>query len=65
LAEKSFKDIAAQRYTENDAFFIRLFDDSEFGKYITDRFVESLYNKLRNDYKETPGGLGAKMAAEP
>jgi type I restriction enzyme R subunit len=64
LAKKGFKDIAAQRYVENDSFFMRIFDDPEFGEYIADRYIERLYDKLKEDYAQTPGGLGAGMAAE-
>ncbi|GHT67310.1 hypothetical protein FACS1894110_12570 [Spirochaetia bacterium] len=64
LAKKGFKDIAAQRYVENDSFFMRIFDDAEFGEYIMDRFIERLYGKLKEGYTETHGGFGAGMAAE-
>ncbi|GHU40468.1 type I restriction endonuclease subunit R [Spirochaetia bacterium] len=65
LAKKGFKDIAAQRYVENDSFFMRIFDDTEFGEYIMDRFIERLYDKLKEGYTGTPGDFGAGMAAEP
>ncbi|EHQ34733.1 type I restriction endonuclease subunit R [Methanoplanus limicola] len=45
--EKVFKDIAIQRYEQNDEFFIRMFNDSSFMQYTMDLMRSDIYRKIR------------------
>ena len=45
--EKVFKDIAIQRYEQNDEFFIRMFNDSAFMQYTMDLMRSDLYRKIK------------------
>lgn len=47
LFEKGFMEKAAQRYEQNDAFFIRMFKDADFMHYIMDVMRGGVYKKLR------------------
>ena len=45
--EKVFKDLAIQRYEQNDEFFIRMFNDSAFMQYTMDLMRSDLYRKMK------------------
>jgi len=47
LFDKGFMEKAAQRYEQNDAFFIRMFKDADFMHYIMDMMRGDVYKKLR------------------
>lgn len=45
--EKKFETVAAQRYEQNDAFFIHMFQDSDFMKSVIDMLKPIVYQKMR------------------
>lgn len=45
--EKVFKDMAIQRYEQNDEFFIRMFNDSAFMQYTMDLMRSDIYRKIK------------------
>lgn len=45
--EKVFKDLAIQRYEQNDEFFIRMFNDSAFMQYTMDLVRSDIYRKMK------------------
>lgn len=48
IYEKEFKDIAAKRYEQNDAFFERLFGDEEYMNDVMAMMLPHVYSKMRN-----------------
>lgn len=49
--EKEFETVAAQRYEQNDAFFIHMFQDSDFMKSVIDMLKPIVYQKMRKKKK--------------
>lgn len=47
IYEKAFKEKAAYRYEQNDAFFVRMFNDADFLQYMMDLMRPSIYKKLK------------------
>jgi type I restriction enzyme R subunit len=47
LYEQKFKDVAANRYEQNDSFFMSLFSDEAKMKFIMDMMAEVIFNELR------------------
>lgn len=47
LYEQKFKDVAVNRYEENDNFFMSLFGDEAKMKFIMDMMSEVIFNELR------------------
>ena len=47
LFEKDFPNMAAQRYEQNDDFFVRLFSDPELMKQVMETVGSVLYQRLR------------------
>ncbi len=47
IFEKEFKDIAANRYSENDEFFRKMFEDENFINHIMGMMLPQIYKKLR------------------
>ncbi|MEQ8154880.1 MAG: DEAD/DEAH box helicase family protein, partial [Clostridiaceae bacterium] len=47
LYEERFKDVAVNRYEQNDNFFMSLFSDEEKMKFIMDMMAEVIFNELR------------------
>lgn len=47
LYEQKFKDVAVNRYEENDNFFVSLFSDEEKMKFIMNMMEEVLFKELR------------------
>lgn len=45
--EQEFENIAAQRYEQNDAFFIRMFQDSDVMKSVVEMLKPIIYRKMR------------------
>ncbi len=45
--EKVFKDMAIQRYEQNDEFFIRMFNDSAFMQYTMDLMRSDINRKIK------------------
>lgn len=45
--EKVFRDMAIQRYEQNDEFFIRMFNDSAFMQYTMDLMRSDIYRKIK------------------
>lgn len=45
--EKEFETVAAQRYEQNDAFFIHMFQDSDFMKSVIEMLKPIVYQKMR------------------
>lgn len=50
--EQEFKNIAAQRYEENDAFFVRMFQDSDVMKTVIEKMLPIIYRKMREKGKK-------------
>ncbi len=49
--EQEFENIAAQRYEQNDAFFIRMFQDSDVMKSVIEMLKPIVYRKMRKKKK--------------
>ncbi len=49
--EQEFENIAAQRYEQNDAFFIRMFQDSDVMKSVIEMLKPIVYLKMRKKKK--------------
>jgi type I restriction enzyme R subunit len=47
LYEQKFKDVAVNRYEENDNFFMSLFGDEAKMKFIMDMMSEVIFNELK------------------
>jgi len=47
LYEKEFKEIAAQRYEQNESFFVRMFNDEDFMSYMMKLMLPMIYKKAR------------------
>lgn len=47
LYEQKFKDVAVNRYEQNDSFFMSLFSDEAKMKFIMDMMAEVIFNELR------------------
>lgn len=45
--EQEFENVAAQRYEQNDAFFIRMFQDSDVMKSVVEMLKPIIYRKMR------------------
>ena len=45
--EQEFENLAAQRYEQNDAFFKRLFSDSNVMKSVMEMLKPIIYSKMR------------------
>jgi type I restriction enzyme R subunit len=61
LFEKDFMNVAATRYEQNEAFFVRMFDDPAFMKFITGLLSSEIYRELRQSYN-SEGELAAEKA---
>ncbi len=48
LYKQRFKDVAVNRYEENDGFFMDLFNDENKLKFVMNMMAEVVYNDLRN-----------------
>lgn len=48
LYEQKFKDVAVNRYEENDKFFMSLFGDEDKMKFVMDMMSEVIFNDLKN-----------------
>ena len=48
LYEQKFKDVAVNRYEENDKFFMSLFSNEGKMKFIMDMMLEVIFNELKN-----------------
>ena len=53
LFEKDFPNMAAQRYEQNDDFFVRLFSDPELMKQVMETVGSVLYQRLRKRKTKT------------
>jgi type I restriction enzyme R subunit len=49
LFEKGFMDMAAKRYEQNDAFFVRMFNDVDFMAFMMNLMRTQIYRKLRGN----------------
>ena len=49
LFEKDFPNMAASRYEQNEAFFVRLFQEPDMMKQIMDTLGTVLYEKLKRN----------------
>lgn len=47
LYEQRFKDVAVNRYEQNDSFFMSLFSDEAKMKFVMDMMAEVIFNELR------------------
>jgi type I restriction enzyme R subunit len=47
IFEQQFKEIAANRYEQNDEFFIRMFNDENFMKFTISQLMPEIYKKMR------------------
>lgn len=47
IFEQEFKDVAAQRYEQNEEFFIRMFRDEEFMNEVIRLMLPEVYRRLR------------------
>jgi type I restriction enzyme R subunit len=47
IFEQQFKDVAAQRYEQNEEFFVRMFKDEEFMNVVIKLMMPEVYRKLR------------------
>ena len=47
IFEKQFREVAANRYEQNDEFFVRMFNDEEYLKYVIGLMMPYAYNKMR------------------
>ena len=45
--EQEFENFAAQRYEQNDAFFMRMFSDSDVMRTVIDMLKPIIYRKMR------------------
>lgn len=48
IYEKHFKEIAANRYEQNDEFFVRMFSDEELLNYMMSLMLPIVYKKLKS-----------------
>lgn len=45
--EQEFENVAAQRYEQNDAFFVKMFQDSDVMKTVIEMLKPIIYRKMR------------------
>jgi type I restriction enzyme R subunit len=46
--EQGFRDKTANRYNQNNAFFIKMFEDESFMKFALEQLKPEIYNRLKN-----------------
>jgi type I restriction enzyme R subunit len=51
LFERGFMDMAVKRYEQNDAFFVRMFNDGVFMDFMMNLMRIQIYKKLRESGK--------------
>lgn len=53
LFQKDFPTVAAQRYEQNEAFFVKLFSDPDMMKMVMDSLGNVVYERLKNKKSNT------------